>query len=271
MSDPVKHQEIFLKDQQFWARTMVETPLGEQQTLIKEAMGSSDLEVVPLSFPALHDFVGRTWIAYKDTKLFVFVELDYFPLPNAFLYPHPDIAFEGEPAVYTIAFFNELTVEKDKAVHCKATHQKAMRLPNDLVKLNVEGQKMMLSIPIQDNRSGVRNPSIFYTENYNCYQFPMIPNILESGRVCTGYDNRWQSSREPDPSLFDHCIAFLDHFKTAPCNHHMMDTMTRKQFLQWDKEGISINTGLSTHRVCTDRSNEVVDAFMKQYPRIKEL
>jgi hypothetical protein len=225
MSDnTVKHtDELIIRGNQVYSREYFESPLGNIEKLLDEACNPKTHKILNLMFPSVLRnswCIGHYFAETPKGFIFVITEIEYFPFPDSHVI---STGTEYTLAPYPAAACAEVDFEnglRNTMGHCPKWYP-----PKN-------ARFFLLTSP-----QSYDEPHFFMIHSdYEEPLVPRIPNVFNTGRICTG--ESYFPSIEREETVFDKTRAALDNIRNAPANKDLREN--DQLFIKWKKndEGI---------------------------------
>ena len=217
-NNTIKHSdELIIRGDQVFSREYFESPLGNVEELLEEACIQKTHKILNLMFPSILRnpwSIGHYFAETPQGEHFVFTEIEYFPFPDShavkreeFYYLCPAPAASASPRDFE-------TGECDAMGNCPKWYP-----PKNARFFLMTGNHRL-------------EPFFFMIHlDYEEPIVPKIPNVFNTGRICTGDSYEFCVRVEQD--IFNKTRAALDSIRTSPANGDLREN--DMDFIKWEK------------------------------------
>ena len=230
MSNPIQQEIILQPDGNFYKRTVVTTLIKSQAEAVQRVKSKPVFHVtdIPIA-PSTHiaAFTGAD-------KNYLFKEIPYFMFRGALLERMPD-------SDYYRMFIPRIAFQRNNENHIQTSEfNNNQGLRWDPAAL---GFRMFIMFPQQNVPDEPRvlaagSPFLFvYNPQTGCSFVPNLPNIYDSGKICTGdnFTNVGDSTQEL-------MAVNMHELNTSNCNNDLrMDNERESRFVRFDRIGNTID------------------------------
>ena len=222
----IKYQdELIIRDGQVFNREIFESPVGDVEKLLEEACIPQTHKVLPLQFPSVlrNEWCMGHWFGVTPkNETLVFTEIQYIPFPDAHAVRRGD--------TYILDFTRDCDISSTQwEVQEGQTQPTRIRMDN-CPKWYPPANCRFFILYQPTSIQGSHKPMLFMIHKDRIEPIvPRIPNIFDTGNICTG--NTFNRACEAETDIFSKIKTALDTIRIAPANSDLRENDSK--FIQW--------------------------------------
>lgn len=230
MSNPIEQEIILQPDGNFYKRTVVTTLIKSQAEAVQRVKSKPVFHVTDIPIAPSTHIAGFT----GTNKHYLFKEIPFFMFRGALLERIPD-------SDYYRMFIPRIAFQRNNENHIQTSefnNNQGLRWDASALGLRMFIMFQQQNVPDEDKVIASGSPFLFvYNPQTKCSFVPNLPNIYDSGKICTG-----ESFTIASDSTQELMVTNIRELNTSNCNNDLrMDNDTEGRFVRFDRIGNTIH------------------------------